>query len=119
MKETEILVEKIKNAIQNKKGKKIVIVDLRSIVDRICDFFVVCEGSTPTQVSAIYDNVEEEVREELGEKPVKVAGADNCLWVAMDYVDVMVHVFVPDMRNFYNLEHLWADAKITEIEDID
>lgn len=119
MKETEILVEKIKNAIQNKKGKKIVIVDLRSIVDRICDFFVVCEGSTPTQVSAIYDNVEEEVREELGEKPVKVAGADNCLWVAMDYVDVMVHVFVPDMRNFYNLEHLWADAKITEVEDID
>lgn len=119
MKETEILVEKIKNAIQNKKGKKIVIVDLRSIVDRICDFFVVCEGSTPTQVSAIYDNVEEEVRDELGEKPVKVAGADNCLWVAMDYVDVMVHVFVPDMRNFYNLEHLWADAKITEVEDID
>lgn len=119
MNETELLVEKIKEAIQDKKGKKIVIVDLRNIIDRICDFFVICEGTTPTQVAAIYDNIEERVRIETGEKPVKIAGAENCLWVAMDYVSVMVHVFVPDMRQFYNLEHLWADATITEIQDLD
>lgn len=119
MNETEILVEKIKEAIQDKKGKKIVIVDLRNITERICDFFVVCEGGTPTQVSAIYDNIEEYARIETGHKPVKIAGTENCLWVAMDYVDVMVHVFVHDMREYYNLEHLWADARITEIPDLD
>lgn len=119
MNETELLVEKIKEAIQDKKGKKVVIVDLREIVDRICDFFVVCEGNTPTQVSAIYDNIEDFVRKETGDKPARIAGSENCLWVAMDYVDVMVHVFVPEMREHYNLEHLWADAKITEIPDLD
>lgn len=119
MNETELLVEKIKEAIQDKKGKKVVIVDLREIVDRICDFFVICEGNTPTQVSAIYDNVEDYVRREIGEKPSKIAGSENCLWVAMDYVDVMVHIFVPEMRSHYNLEHLWADAKIVEVPDLD
>lgn len=119
MSETEILVDKIKEAIQDKKGKKVVIVDLRGIIDRICDYFVICEGGTPTQVSAIYDNVEDYVRKETGNKPVRIAGIENCLWVAMDYVDVMVHVFVPEMRNYYNLEHLWADAKITEVPELD
>lgn len=115
----EQLVETVKEAFRDKKGKKIAVVDMRSIEEAMCDFFVICEGNTPTQVSAIYDRVEEMVREKLGEKPVKIAGAENCLWVAMDYVDVMVHVFVPDVRAYYSLETLWADSKINYEVDED
>ena len=113
------LVESIVKGIQEKKGTGIVAADLRGIVGTICDWFVICQGSSPTQVDAIADSVEETARIEAGEKPVKVAGLTNAQWVAMDYSDVMVHIFLPDVREFYNLEDLWEDAKITRIPDID
>ena len=71
------------------------------------------------QVEAITESVSDTVREKLNEKPLRTVGLENALWVAMDYVDVMVHVFVPDMREYYNLENLWQDAKLTKVEDID
>ena len=77
--------------------------------------FIVCTGQSPTQVQAIADSVSETVRMEAGEKPVKVVGEDNAVWVAMDYTDVMVHVFVPDTREYYDIEHLWEDAPKTVI----
>lgn len=119
MNQTETLVEKIKEGIQEKKGKRIVVVNLTDIDDAICKYFVICQGNSPSQVLAITDSIKEYVRKETHEKPQAVVGQNNAQWVAMDYADVMVHVFLPDIRGFYDLEHLWADAQLTEIPDID
>jgi len=119
MEQTTKLVETIVKGIQEKKGSDIVVADLSGIDGTICHYFVVCQGNTPTQVEAIAESVGDTVHEELKEKPVRVAGMENALWVAMDYTDVLVHVFVPDMREYYDLEHLWADARIERIADPD
>lgn len=113
------LADKIVEAIQEKKGSRIIVMNLEGIEGAICQYFVVCQGNSPMQVEAIADSVTDMVREDLGEKPVRTIGLENAVWVAMDYTDVMVHIFVPEMREFYNIETLWNDAKITEIADID
>ena len=102
MNETKVLIEKITEGIQEKKGKNIVIADL-----------------TNSQVIAIVDSIKEFTRKGAGTKPSAIDGQRNAEWVAMDFSDVLVHVFLPEARNFYNLEHLWADAKLTTIPDID
>ncbi len=119
MNDTNNLIEKIKEGIQEKKGKNIVIADLTKIDDTICNYLVICQGNTPTQVSAIVDSVKEFAQKGAHTKPLGVDGLRNAEWVAMDYADVLVHVFLPETRNFYNLETLWADAKLTTIPDID
>ena len=111
------LVQTITEAIQEKKGSNIVIADLRKIEGTISQYFVICQGNSHSQVEAITDSVVETVREELGEKPVHVVGLDNAQWVAMDYTDVMVHIFLPDVREYYDLEHLWDDAKLEMREE--
>lgn len=113
------LVETAVKGIQEKKGCSVNIVDMEGMEGVICQAFVVCEGNSPSQVSAIADSVEEMMRKDLDEKPVRIAGLENSIWVAMDYVDVIVHIFLPEARNFYNLESLWQDAAITEVPDID
>lgn len=113
------LVDKIVEAIQDKKGSRIVVADLDGIDGAICRYFVVCQGNSPMQVEAITDSVADKARENLGEKPTHVVGLENAVWVAMDYVDVMVHIFVPEMREYYSIETLWEDAKITEIPDLE
>ena len=113
------LVDKIVDAIQDKKGSRIVVADLDGIDGAICRYFVVCQGNSPMQVEAITDSVADKAREDLGEKPTHVVGLENAVWVAMDYVDVMVHIFVPEMREYYSIETLWEDAKITEIPDLE
>ncbi len=119
MNQTEILVQKIIEGIQEKKGQKIVVADLTEIEDTICNYFIICQGNSPSQVSVIADFVREFTREEAGQKPLAIDGLRNAQWVAMDYSDVLVHIFLPDIREFYNLENLWADAKLTSIPDID
>lgn len=119
MNQTEILVKKITEGIQEKKGQKIIVADLTGIEDTICKYFVICQGNSPTQVAVIADSVCDYVREETGYKPLAIDGLRNAQWVAMDYSDVLVHVFLPEVREFYNLENLWADAKLTSIPDID
>lgn len=119
MNQTELLVKKITEGIQEKKGLKIVIADLTDIEDTICNYFVICQGNSPTQVSVIADSIREYVREETGNKPLAIDGLRNAQWVAIDYSDVLVHIFLPEVREFYNLENLWADAKLTYIPDID
>ena len=84
-----------------------------------CKYFVICQGNSPNQVSAIVDSIKEYVREQTDTKPSCIDGLRNAQWVAMDYSDVVVHIFLPEIRDFYNLEHLWADAKLTNIPDID
>jgi ribosome-associated protein len=113
------LVETIIKGIQEKKGQHIVVADLQNIEGTITNYFVICQGNSPSQVEAITESIGDTAREQLGEKPSQVAGLENAQWVAMDYADVMVHIFLPDVRAYYDLEHLWDDAKLTEIEDLD
>lgn len=113
------LVDKAVEAIQDKKGRDVTILDLSGIDGCITKAFVVCEGGSPSQIEAIADNVSEKLRIDLGEKPTKVAGLENCVWVAMDYVDIMVHIFVPEARDHYDLEHLWSDAPTELIPNLD
>lgn len=113
------LIKHITEAIQDKKGKNIVIADLNGLGNTICDYFVICEGNSPTQVSAITDSIWEGLIDEYGHKPFAVDGRRNAQWVAMDYGEVLVHIFLPEVRAFYDIEHLWADAKLTTLPDID
>lgn len=119
MNKTKILIEKITEGIQEKKGKNIVIADLTNIGDTICKYFVICHGNSPSQLSAIVDSVKEFTRKGANDKPTAVDGQRNAEWIAMDYADVLVHIFLPQAREFYNLEKLWPDAKLTTIPDID
>lgn len=119
MDESKILIQAITEGIQEKKGKNIIIADLTQIGDTICKYFIVCQGNSPSQIHSIVDSVKEFTRKELKAKPIAVDGLRNSEWVAMDYADVLVHIFLPDIREYYNLENLWADAKLTTIPDID
>ena len=117
MDETEKLLESIVNGIREKKGANITSVDLRGIEDTICRYFVICQAETANQLLAIEDSIRETARVETGQKPLMVEGTGFAHWIAMDYGDIMVHLFIPQLRKFYDLEHLWADALITEIPD--
>ena len=119
MNDTKVLIEKIKEGIQEKKGKKIVVADLTSIEDTICKYFIICQGNSPSQVLAIVDSIKEHVRKETGTKAYAIDGQRNAQWVAMDYSDVIVHIFLPEQRAFYNLENLWADSKVIQVPNID
>ena len=119
MEQTSPLVETIVRGIQEKKGSDIVIADLDGIDGTICRYFIVCQGNSPTQVEAIADSVSDMARKELKERPAHVVGLEHAQWVAMDYGDVLVYVFLPDVRQYYDLEHLWNDAKLTQIPNLD
>jgi len=117
MNETKELIKKITEGIQEKKGSQIIIADLSNISDTICNYFVICQGNSPTQINAIVESVKEFALKSNHSKPFGVVGLQNAQWVAMDFGDVMVHVFLPEIREFYDLEHLWADATLNEIPD--
>lgn len=117
MNETKSLIKTIIDGIQDKKGKSIVIADLTSINDTICDYFIICEGDSTVQVNAIVGSIKSATTK-TGIHPFATDGEENAEWVAMDYGNTLVHVFLPDRRVFYNLEHLWADANLKNIPDI-
>lgn len=117
--EAKEIIEQIVEALHDKKGKGVVVVDMLGLGNSVCDYFVICQGNSPNQVSAITDSVADTVREKCGKKPYAIDGLRNCQWVAMDYGDILVHIFQPDVRAFYDIEHLWADARTTLIPDID
>ena len=112
----EKLIETIVNAIQDKKGKDIVSLDLTGFDGAICSHFVVCNADSTAQVAAIADGIEKDMLEKLGEKVWRIEGQQTGLWVAMDYVDVVVHIFLTELRDFYRLEDLWADAPMVKYE---
>lgn len=114
---TELLLESVIKGIHEKKGQNVLKLDLRKLENRITDYFIICHASSSTQVSAISDSIDDIVRKEAGEKPLHLEGLDNCIWVLIDYGNVVIHVFVEEFRNFYSLESLWADAKIESVED--
>ncbi len=115
---SEQLAQAVVEGIQEKKGKNITILDLRDVDGSVCDFFVICDGDSNTQVDAIGDSVEDYVRKKLNDKPYHIEGKQNAEWILVDYVNVVVHVFQRPVREFYNLEGLWADAKRSDIENI-
>lgn len=115
---TNHLVDIITKGIQEKKGENIVIADLRETEGAIANYFVICQGNSPSQVEAIAASIGDFCRKEAHEKPIGVNGLGNSQWVALDYVDVLVHIFQPETRAFYDLENLWEDAKITQIPNI-
>lgn len=105
--------------IQDRKGKKIKIVDLSSIDVASARQFIICEGSSNMQVTAIADNIRESLLEKAGIKPYNYDGYRNAEWIVIDYGDVLVHVFQPEVRARYNLEELWSDAPLVSIPDLD
>lgn len=113
------LRNRIIDAIQDKKGRGITLVDLSGIESAPTREFIICEGRTPQQVAAIADNVRDQLLEQVRVKPDNYDGYRNARWIVVDYGSVMVHIFVPDARTLYSLEELWNDAAITEIPDLD
>ncbi len=114
----EALNNLIIESIQDTKGKNIIQLDLRDIEDAPTDFFIICEGDSTTQVRAISDNIQKKLKEEYYALPNHVEGAQNALWVCVDYFTTVVHVFYRETRAFYDLEELWGDAKFTEYTNL-
>jgi ribosome-associated protein len=119
MNENEKLIKSIIEAIQEKKGRDIVHVDLSGIETAAAQGFVIATGNTPMQVAAVADSVREYVEENAGQRPFNYDGYQNAQWIIIDYGNIFVHVFVPDFRERYNLEQLWADARINTIPNLD
>jgi ribosome-associated protein len=111
----ELLANIIKG-IEDVKGANIDILDLREIDNAVCDYFIICNGNSNTQVVAISNSIQKVVSKELKDKPWHVEGLENGEWVLMDYVNIVVHVFQEHIREYYDIENLWGDAKITSIE---
>lgn len=119
MKRLNKFVKTVVDGIQEKKGRNIRVVDLTKIDDTICNYLVICEGNTPTQVHAIAESIGDMMREKQDARPLTVDGQRNSLWIAMDYADIIVHVFVPEYRQFYDIDNLWEDADLTDIPNED
>jgi ribosome-associated protein len=109
------LIDEIILGIENVKGEDIHQLDLRELDNTPCDFFIVCCGNSNTQVTAIVNSIQKTVSKKLSEKPFHTEGLDNAEWVLIDYVNVVVHVFQNSIREYYNIEELWGDAKSTQI----
>ena len=110
------LIPVIISSIEDVKGKEINILDLRDIENTVCDYFIICEGGSNTQVNAIVNAIQKKVSKELKDHPWHTEGMDNAEWVLIDYVNVVVHVFQKHIRQYYDIESLWGDAKTTVIE---
>jgi ribosome-associated protein len=111
------LAEVAVRGLQDRKGMDIVVLNLKELKNAVADYFIICSASSDTQLDALARSVEEEVEKTTGQAPWQSEGRTNREWVLLDYVDVVVHVFLRDRRKFYALEELWGDAEITHIED--
>lgn len=112
-------IHEIIEAITDRKGKKISLLDLKKIDTAPASSFVICQGNSTSQVSSIADSIRERLQKNLEVKPYNYDGYKNSQWIIIDYGDIMVHVFLPEFRDFYNLEELWNDASIKNLPDLD
>ncbi|MDC6361190.1 MULTISPECIES: ribosome silencing factor [Flavobacteriaceae] len=110
------LIALILHGIEEVKGVDINLLDLREIENTVCDYFIICNGTSNTHVNAIVSSVQKTVSKAIHDKPWHVEGSENAEWVLMDYVNVVVHVFQKHIREFYDIEGLWGDAKVTMVE---
>ena len=108
------LITNIIKSIEEVKGEEVVLIDMKKIDNSPCDYFIVCDGSSNTQVNAIVSKIKKNVSKLLSEKPLNIEGLENCKWVLIDYIDIVVHVFQKEIRQYYNIEKLWGDAKHTK-----
>lgn len=114
--DTNALLDAIKEGLLEKKAQDIQLLDVRGLTT-LTDFFVVCHGTSDTQIRALANSVTAKVKEEIGETVWKQEGMDVKRWVILDYVNVVVHIFSKEKREFYGIERMWNDAIITGIED--
>ncbi len=110
------LIALILEGIEDVKGVDINLLDLREIENTVCDYFIICNGTSNTHVNAIVSSIQKKVSKAIHDKPWHVEGSENAEWVLMDYVNVVVHVFQKHIREFYDIEGLWGDAKVTMVE---
>ncbi len=114
----EPLVSCIVDAILDKKGTEVISLEIGKLPNSVCDYFIICNADSTTQVNAIAENIEVKVQELFKEKVWKSAGYDNSIWIVLDFVNVVVHVFQTESREFYKLEKLWADAPAKFYTDV-
>ncbi len=114
--DTSTLINAITEGLLEKKAKDIVLLDVRELTT-LADYFIVCHGTSDTQIRALANSVEKQVKDELGENVWQQEGKDSRRWVILDYVNVVVHIFTEEKRDYYGIERMWNDAKVTEIED--
>ena len=115
--DSDTLADLAVRGLQDRKGQDIVVLNLKELKNAVADYFIICSASSDTQLDALARSVEEEVEKATGEAPWQSEGRTNREWVLLDYVDVVVHVFLRERRQFYALEELWGDAEITHVED--
>ncbi len=114
----DLLITEVLKGIEKVKGQHINILDLREIENTVCDYFIICEGTSNTQVNAIAGSIQKTVSKAIQDKPWHIEGEANAEWILLDYVNVVVHVFQKHIREHYDIESLWGDAKITVIETV-
>ena len=110
------LIALILQGMEEVKGQEIRLLDLREIENTVCDYFIICNGTSNTHVNAIVGSVQKTVSKAIKDKPWHVEGSENAEWILMDYVNVVVHVFQKHIREYYDIEGLWGDAKVTALE---
>ncbi|WP_273567753.1 ribosome silencing factor [Maribacter halichondriae] len=113
---TDELIALVLQGIEEVKGQHISLLDLRAIENTVCDYFIICNGTSNTHVNAIVGSIQKTVSKAIKDKPWHVEGQENAEWILMDYVNVVVHVFQKHIRDYYDIEGLWGDAKVTEVE---
>ncbi|MFD1469960.1 ribosome silencing factor [Hymenobacter caeli] len=116
--DSDTLADIVVRGMQEKKASDIVVLNLKELKNAVADYFIICSANSDTQIDAVARSVEEEVEKLTGEYPWQTEGRTNREWVLLDYVDVVVHVFLRDRRKFYSLEELWGDAQISYIEEV-
>ena len=116
--DSDTLADVVVRGIQEKKGLDIVVLNLKELKNAVADYFIICSAGSDTQLDAVARSVEDEVQKITGQNPWQSEGRTNREWVLLDYVDVVVHVFLRDRRKFYALEELWGDANISYIEPL-
>lgn len=112
---TDQLIAAIVDALEDIKGENIRLLDLRDIENAVCKYFIICSGGSNTQVNSLAGHVQKRVSKSLREKPFQVEGTETAEWILLDYVDIVVHIFQKTVREYYDIESLWGDAKLTEI----
>ena len=114
---TDTLIDKIIEGIEEVKGQNTTIIDLRNIDNAVAKYFIIADGTSNTQVNAIADSIKKTVSKSLQQKPWHVEGEDNSEWILMDYIDVVAHIMQKPVREYYNLEELWGDAKVISLKN--
>jgi ribosome-associated protein len=115
--QSQLLIDVAIKGLQDTKAENIVCIDLRGIENAVCEYFVICTGTSNTHVSALAGSVEKEIRNTLHDRPWHSEGFGNSEWILLDYVNVVIHIFQEEAREFYNLEGLWADAEFLKIKE--